>query len=107
AAVGFSGAEGDDTRHGYTSPDGTELVPAWDCDPESGCPVAEMDRQSGDVGGGNHTHRRETPAKPRGRGWGNIGFPESGNSAGIGDSGGASRFFPTFAWEDSDFAPFR
>jgi hypothetical protein len=71
------------------------------CSPD--CPVAEMDRQSGES--------RSNPAKrnrnPR------IdttqyrnGGARYNDTAEYADSGGASRFFPTFAWEADDFAPF-
>jgi len=74
---------------GYSGPDGTETIDAWECEP--GCPVAELDQQSG-----------ESPVKspllpsPRllkketvvcyGRGLGT-------SLVSHGDAGGASRFF--------------
>jgi DNA modification methylase len=65
-----------------------------------GCPVAELDRQGGErKSGGRAGQVYKTNAKP-GFGWGNIG--RGGSSRSISDSGGASRFFPTFAWSEAD-----
>jgi DNA modification methylase len=64
-------------------PDGTETVPAYNCAP--GCPVAELDEQSGEslsAGG--------SAGNVGGYGWGEN---RSGIDPGYGDSGGASRFF--------------
>ncbi len=86
--------------------DPTETVPAWDCAPD--CPVGMLDGQSGDI-------HPAGSAQPPQRKWardadpvwimGGIGAGPSG--ARIGDIGTASRFFPTFAWEPSDFPPFK
>lgn len=73
-----------------TAEDGTETVANWVCEP--GCPVAELDRQSGKLksGGGDKG--------------GHVGF--KGQSLGGGarmtepDTGGASRFFPQFGSDD-------
>lgn len=72
---------------------GTEVVPDWDCAP--GCPVAELDRLSGNrPSGANPTYRSggksvsmagAMPAGPI--------TPHRGA-----DTGGASRFFPTFGY---------
>ena len=51
-----------------------------------------LDEQSGDVGGGNHTYRRPKPAGKRGHIF-IMEHLEAGVSVGMGDSGGASRFF--------------
>jgi hypothetical protein len=80
---------------------GMETVEAWDC-VEGLCPVAEMDRQSGE---------RKAGARPSNRGAGTKGYHGWPNGTDDGvriefDSGGASRFFPRFAWETDDF-PFR
>lgn len=75
---------------GYTDPDGTETVMAWECGP--GCPVAALDLQSGErpVSGAARTGR---PARG-GKGTGVVQFGvEEGNGALHNDSGGASRFF--------------
>jgi hypothetical protein len=71
--------------------DGTETVAAWDC--AEGCPVAEMDRQSGvtkSSGGANG-------GKLGVRIYGEFANEVIGqNAGGLGDVGGASRFFPVF-----------
>lgn len=75
----------------YADPDGTETVTAWRC--QEGCPVAELDRQSGERG----IHGAGS-AKPPG-GWPDspdgmfgIGGGEYGGAR-YGDTGAASRFF--------------
>jgi len=68
--------------------DGTEEVAAWNC--VAGCPVRELDEQSGELRPGNY------PSKRRG-----IGFTENGGGENTGtegearatEAGGASRFF--------------
>lgn len=75
---------------GYSNPDGTETVAAWECEP--GCPVKNLDAQSGDrpVSGAAKTGR---PARG-GAGTGVVQFGvEEGNGTLHNDSGGASRFF--------------
>jgi len=88
----------------YADADGTETIPAWSCAP--GCPVASMDGQSGDTGGcapaSGPTLRDETPT---GLAYGARKGLQC-DPAFYGDTGGASRFFPTFAWEVADFVPF-
>ena len=76
-----------------------ESVESWACAP--GCPVTEMDRQSGDrpVSGSAKNGR---PALGDDYGANNVVFPTGfGNRQGVlhNDEGGASRFFPGFAWE--------
>jgi hypothetical protein len=78
---------------------GDEEVEAWEC-VEGLCPVAEMDRQSGE---------RQAGARPSKRGAGTNGYHGWPNGTDDGvriefDSGGASRYFLTFAWEADDFA---
>ena len=70
----------------YNGPDGTETVEAWDCAP--GCPVAELDRQSGELVANPHPrHNAAHPATvAKGAGYEHIGH-------GHADTGGASRFF--------------
>jgi hypothetical protein len=74
----------------YADADGTETVTAWTC--EEGCPVALLDRQSGETtssGGRN-------PGGLRGGIYGEYaGRASHANAGGIGDQGGASRFFYT------------
>ena len=78
---------------------GDETIPAYRCHPS--CPVAELDRQSGErvVGGaGDATAKKCGPVD---------GEYAVRSEVGYGDTGGASRYFPTFAWEDADWFPFR
>lgn len=91
-------ATGEDMTH--LDPDGTETIPAWDCAP--GCPVAEMDRQSGELTSGDRTGHRTRPKTSGVYG----AFEIRDEAPSKGDTGGASRFLPTFAYEAADFAPF-
>lgn len=72
---------------GYADSDGTETVTAWEC-AEGGCPVAELDRQSGTLTSGSRD------AGDYGR-LGYQGWDRGPMPAVAGDSGGASRFFYT------------
>jgi site-specific DNA-methyltransferase (adenine-specific) len=84
-----------DGVNGRSTTGSAETVPAWDC--AEGCPVAELDRQSGErrsaCGGGTQSGIN---------GGGGIGFnghEASGYQTQVySDSGGASRFFPTFRY---------
>jgi DNA modification methylase/transcriptional regulator with XRE-family HTH domain len=81
---------------GYADLDGMETVEAWDCAP--GCPVAELDRQSGVSRSGGKTGgetRRDGAGQFAGLIPGNLRPTEHTT---FGDTGGASRFFPTFAY---------
>lgn len=68
---------------------GREEVPAYSC--VEGCPVAEIDRQSGDLHGAGN----KQPLAGKGRGYDassyEISYPRSVDA--FNDSGGASRFF--------------
>jgi site-specific DNA-methyltransferase (adenine-specific) len=75
--------------HPYTSTQAPPQVAAvYDCEP--GCPVADLDRQSGASASRAGRPRQGTP----GAGWG-----MSHTGAEYDDGGGASRFFHTFAWD--------
>lgn len=74
---------------------GTETVEAWDC--ATGCPVAELDRQSGTLTSGANPTRRGSD-KFRDAYGDFAGQRECTPSRGV-DSGGASRFFPAFQYE--------
>ncbi len=86
----------------YVAPDGLETVAAWEC-VDGLCPVAEMDRQSGERTSGTvaQHHMRRASCQKNGGGYG--GHFSDVPLTGYGDSGGASRFFPTFAWAAADF----
>jgi len=80
----------------------SEEVESWVC--VDSCPVAEMDRQSGDrpVSGSAKNGR---PALGDDYGAGNVVFPPGlGNRQGVlhNDEGGASRFFPSFSWHTEE-----
>lgn len=70
----------------YADADGMETVEAWQC--ADGCPVAELDRQSGMLRAG------ERPAKRSGIGYMENGQGTTGERTVL-DTGGASRFFYT------------
>lgn len=70
-----------------------ELVEEWAC--EGGCPVTELDRQSGEVGSGWKVNYAERYAA-EGRQYEGGNFGGGGYQAGaFSDAGGASRFFYT------------
>ena len=90
--VGYhSGTAPQPGNTGHVDPDGTESVEAWAC--VEGCPVAELDAQSGESashGGGRsttpHLGGGARPSQPIPRG----------------DTGTASRYFPQFPADDPD-----
>ena len=80
---------------GYADPDGTETIPAWDC--HEACPVAALDRQSGELTTGTYTIRRDHAAMGYRGGRGSERQVD-------GDSGGASRFYFQATWDEADHA---
>jgi hypothetical protein len=68
---------------------GPDCINDGACQP--GCPVADMDRQSGMTG--------SNASADKGRGMGYHGADAARGAWTIGDSGGASRFFPVFRYE--------
>jgi DNA modification methylase len=86
---------GDSRPTGKGDADGTETVEAWDCAP--GCPVAELDRQSGATTSTQARHAKIMQRQDNevyGQGLGSV---TPGNT--YTDSGGASRYFPVFRYE--------
>jgi len=76
------------TRRGYADENGVEKVPDWNCAPN--CPVADLDRQSGDKTGASAPVKGTEPSEPTDRVYGKYKrIPATIH----GDSGGASRFF--------------
>jgi len=80
---------------------GLESVPNWICAP--GCPVAALDRQSGQRGGGFGKQY----ARKEGATWSNTAkngggsrLKNDGREFGYGDAGGASRFYKQFKSPD-------
>jgi len=92
SGIGFGGAgkaEGKSRQAPfYTDPDsyGRETVEAWDCEP--GCPVADLDAQSGELISGKPCGLRHAASATFGQVRGN-----DAPLTGYGDKGGASRFF--------------
>lgn len=78
---------------GYGDDNGLETVEHWEC--VEGCPVAELDRQSGvtksNIRPPTGVDRRGTP--------GFVIRIQDNTQRGHKDSGGASRFFPTFRYQ--------
>ena len=73
-----------------------ETVESWSC--AVGCPVAEMDRQSGDVPSSVYPeYTQDSQIYGAGKGL----SPKRGGR-GYNDDGGASRFFPTFSWHTEE-----
>jgi len=75
----------------------TELVEDWACAP--GCPVAEIDRQSGVSESTPHSHDGRVSSHVYG---GGAGMGDTGAVSEYADEGGASRFFPRFGWDDEE-----
>jgi DNA modification methylase len=97
---------GEGAGHPYTQTqtgdeNGEELVPVWEC--AEGCPVKELDQQSGITTSG--AMKREVEAY---EGESTTGFlrGRSGPSNQHGDTGGASRFFPQFEGQEKVSVPF-
>lgn len=74
---------------------GDQVVPVFQCGP--GCPVAELDQQSGvRASGANPTRRGSDKSRSA---YGEFKGGEHCTPARGADSGGASRYFPTFRYE--------
>lgn len=98
----FGGSDRAHEPTGYADADGTETVEAWDCAP--GCPVVELDAQSGSVGAAAPVLGTEPSAAVEAGGVLNNRARVPG--AFHADAGGASRFFPSFAWDEITDIPF-
>jgi len=72
------------------TPDGE--VEVWEC--VEGCPIKELDRQSGEGVSANQPRTRKEDQAA-----GMFGLGKATESNQFGDSGGASRFFPCFKYE--------
>jgi len=109
--IGFSGIEGTGdmpTAFNYADSEGMETVESWECAP--GCPVAEMNAQSGSSSSPQSYQRNTASGNVNSYSPG-IGDPAGKLSLNYGDKGGASRFFPVFSHDptlesDLNFAPF-
>lgn len=91
----FTSADVSPVKHGGDAED----VPAWEC--VDGCPVLTLDRQSGEMRGGEH------PANRSGVGFNSSAQGTTGERVVL-SSGTASRFFPQFEWNADldDLEPF-
>ena len=82
----------------HVDEDGTETIADWDC--VEGCPVKELDRQSGRVKGwSSQNHNTFNPYQ--GNSFHNSSTQRQGYKEGYNDDGGASRFFKQFK-KDND-----
>jgi hypothetical protein len=78
---------------GHADKDGKETVADWAC--VEGCPVKELDRQSGQVKGwSSQNHNTFNPYQ--GNSFHNSSTQRQGYKEGYNDEGGASRFFKQF-----------
>ena len=90
---------GEGAGHPYTqSGGGVEQVAVYDC--VEGCPVRMLNEQSGGLKSGSMK-----PGPRANRGGFSGPMPEM-TSGSVGDSGGASRFFPSFEGQEPPAAPF-
>lgn len=92
AGMGYGGAATGFVTHGYGSPDGTELVEAWEC--VEGCPVAELDAQSGERPSGAMS--AGTPRKNLDSYSGRFSPSRATDCDIEASTGTAARFFPQF-----------
>lgn len=84
----------------HADPDGTESVEAWRC--VDGCPVAELDRQSGKRTSGTGAIVRGTAKGYDGNAYGAASRAAGTPCVEYGDTGTASRYFPQFPADDPD-----
>jgi hypothetical protein len=82
----FWGMSGDGQEVGYADADGYEVVEVYQC--VGGCPVAMLDRQSGESA--------SRAGNPRSSAQPGNGYGMTHTGAEYDDEGGASRFFPRF-----------
>jgi len=90
---GGQGAHATAEYQGTGKRPGTETIPVWSCSPD--CPVAELDRQSGL----STQYARTLHDRTEARGEGDYGLRGGDRTIPYTDSGGSSRFFPTFSWD--------
>ncbi len=103
SATGYSEGIGNG-HHIYEGP-GLQLkneeMELWAC--EEGCPIKELDRQSGITKSGDFHQTGQSANTEQPGGWRTGPRTEKFFE---GDEGGASRFFPTFGWTEADFGFF-
>lgn len=96
----FGAYAGSTNAHDFADADGMEEVDVWTC--EAGCPVAALDAQTGVLTSGTGAVKHAS-AGMQGCCLGADNRPDGDPVATYGDSGGASRYFPTFSWDFEDF----
>jgi len=87
----------------YADEDGMGTIPDWECEPE--CPVASLDRQSGELTSGTGAVKRSSSKDQGGNrasAYGAESRPEGTPVVTYGDTGGASRFFRQFGGDQSE-----
>lgn len=85
---------------GHADPDGMESVEAWRC--VEGCPVLELDRQSGERTSGTGAIVRGTAKGYDGNAYGAQSRAAGTPCVEYGDTGTASRYFPQLEADDPD-----
>jgi hypothetical protein len=97
----FAGGVVSGSYNTHRDADGTETVPAWEC--QENCPVRLLDAQSGKLH--SQDPRTRVSGTPNGCTWGDRKWVSSApKSGGYGDNGGASRFFLTVKGERCESA---
>jgi hypothetical protein len=86
----------------HADPDGLETVAAWECVGGGLCPVRVLDEQTAGLYRAGNKGGTAKNMAGYSEGWPSRQTMQPS----YGDSGGASRFFPTFAWDEADFAPY-
>lgn len=87
--------------HGYADDDGLEEVAVWSCG--EGCPVPDLDRQSGvSVSSGGRTYQNTNDMYTGG--WSHKGTGVAADP-GFGDAGGASRYYKAVKEDDVSDIP--
>lgn len=82
---------------GRWPPDVLLTCTCGDLHDDPSCPIVELDRQSGTTKSGHNRFIRKKSIHDTKSGWGMRHEEDAGQ--GYGDSGGASRFFPTFRYQ--------
>jgi len=95
------GKQTDGFCRGFADSSGMETVDAWEC--VEGCPVAELDEQSGLLTSGSGTVKRRSSVSREGNQGAAYGAENRAEGTPMifyGDTGGASRFFKQFQSEE-------
>ena len=107
-ASGYGGQLGGHRpARGIGDDEGNETVQVWTCD--ESCPVAALDAQAGERKSGTGAVKRRSSAQREGNtseAYGAESRAEGTPMVSYGDSGGVSRFYPTFDWSAEADDPF-